>query len=249
MKRKRIVAGNWKMNLNSNDAKVLVADLLKFEENEKVQVILFPPSVYLESLSVQLKSSSIMLGSQNNHSESSGAYTGELSASILASCGASYGLVGHSERRAYFAESEDFLLKKTKALLENHLNPVYCIGETLEERESGAYLSVIAKQIANLFSLSAEEFSRLIIAYEPVWAIGTGKTASAEQAQEIHAFIRKEIAEAYSEEMAEACSILYGGSCKPSNAEELFSQADVDGGLIGGASLNAADFNAIINSF
>ena len=178
-----------------------------------------------------------------------GAYTGEVSAAMVASTGAKYVILGHSERRAYYGETVAILEEKVKLALANGLTPIFCIGEVLEEREANKQNEVVAAQLASVFSLSAEDFSKIILAYEPVWAIGTGKTASAEQAQEIHAFIRSLIVEKYGKEIADNCSILYGGSCKPSNAKELFANPDVDGGLIGGAALKVSDFKGIIDAF
>ena len=193
---------------------------------------------------------SIKLAAQNCHQEKGGAYTGELSVEMIKSTGASYIIIGHSERRAYFAESDALLAQKVDACLEGNLIPIFCCGENKDIREAGTHEAFVANQLKNsLFHLSAEAFSKVVIAYEPIWAIGTGLTASSEQAQDIHKAIRQLLTEKYGPEIAETTTILYGGSCKPSNAQELFSQADVDGGLIGGASLNASDFAAIINSF
>lgn len=213
---------------------------------EHHQVICLPPFTHLWRLRTEIDSTPIKLGAQNVHHEEEGAYTGEVSAAMLSSLGVDHCLVGHSERRIYQRESDDELKMKLDQLIKYQLTPIYCLGESLEERESGEEFNVVRRQLALTFSLSNVDFTKLIIAYEPVWAIGTGKTASAEQAQEMHAFIRKEVEKQYGMEIAEATSILYGGSCKPDNAAELFSQEDVDGGLIGGASLDAESFVAII---
>jgi triosephosphate isomerase len=190
------------------------------------------------------------VGAENCADKVSGAYTGEVSAEMVASTGAKYVILGHSERRAYYHETPEILKEKVRLALDNGLTPIFCIGEVLAEREAGKQNEVVFAQLAgSLFDLSAEDFSKIILAYEPVWAIGTGKTATGEQAQEIHAYIRSVIAEKYGKEVAENTSILYGGSCKPSNAKELFANPDVDGGLIGGAALKAADFKGIIDAF
>jgi triosephosphate isomerase len=192
----------------------------------------------------------IGVGAENCADKVSGAYTGEVSAEMVASTGAKYVILGHSERRAYYHETPEILKEKVRLALDNGLTPIFCIGEVLAEREAGKQNEVVFAQLAgSLFDLSAEDFSKIILAYEPVWAIGTGKTATGEQAQEIHAYIRSVIAEKYGKEVAENTSILYGGSCKPSNAKELFANPDVDGGLIGGAALKAADFKGIIDAF
>lgn len=248
--RKKIVAGNWKMNKNLAEGKVLVKDILNDSSMAKgVEVILIPSFIHLSSLTELTKKSSIKIGSQNNHEQESGAYTGEVSSSMLADLGVAYGLVGHSERRTYNAETEEQLLAKTKALLSKEISPIFCCGEHLQERKAGKYFETVQEQLEVVFKLNEADFLNTVIAYEPVWAIGTGETASAEQAQEMHEFIRKVIAEKYNQTIADSTSILYGGSCKPSNANELFAMEDVDGGLIGGASLNAADFIGIINAF
>ena len=190
------------------------------------------------------------LGAENCADHASGAYTGEVSASMVASTGAGYVILGHSERRQYYGETSEILRAKVALALENNLKPIFCIGEVLEQRENGTFFDVVRTQIEEgLFNLEASDFGKIVLAYEPVWAIGTGKTATAEQAQEIHAFIRGVIAGKYGEEVANNTTILYGGSCKPSNAAELFAKPDVDGGLIGGASLKCADFMGIVNAF
>ena len=249
--RKKIVAGNWKMNLNYNEAKSLLSDLNKSSSlvSEDVQLIIAPPTLYLSEFSKE-KEATISLSGQNCSAYENGAYTGEVSASMLSSIGVSYCLVGHSERRLYFKESNEQLKAKVIRLLENNVIPIFCFGEVLEERESNQYFDVVRQQIEEvLFHLEYSLFSKIILAYEPVWAIGTGKTASPAQAQEIHSFVRKIIVEKYSVDVAESISILYGGSCKPSNAKELFEQPDIDGGLIGGAALKAETFIPIARSF
>jgi triosephosphate isomerase len=251
--RKRIVAGNWKMNKTFEEADDLLfqlAEALDGVELVNAEVIVCPPSIYLEmSTDVGLENG-FSVGAQNCSTADKGAYTGEISAAMLKSLDVDYCIVGHSERRKYFKESHSELSQKVDRLLENDITPIFCCGELLEERESDKQFDIVKAQISeSLFHLSTEEFSNLVIAYEPVWAIGTGKTASSDQAQEMHTFIRKTLEEKYGKELADATTILYGGSCNAKNAKELFAQADVDGGLIGGASLNANDFIAIAKSF
>ncbi len=249
--RKEIVAGNWKMNKNLKEGLNLaqnVSSLAKNKTNDRI-VILCTPFIHLDEVSKIVNNTTVFLGAQNCASEASGAYTGEISAEMIASTGAKYVIIGHSERRTIFNEQDDTLNKKVKLALENNLIPIFCIGELLEEREQNIQESVIRKQLEKgIFDLSENDFNKLIIAYEPVWAIGTGKTATPEQAQEMHKFIREQIAEKYSKDIADNTTILYGGSCKPSNAAELFINPDVDGGLIGGASLKADDFLGIVNA-
>ena len=252
MMRKQIVAGNWKMNTNHPEALDLVTEILNESKNTPDQVALYvaPPFVHLSDAYKVLKDSRVKLGAQNCSWEKSGAYTGEVSASMLKSVGCSFVILGHSERRKYFNEDGAVLTKKVGQALDNQLQPVFCCGEQLEDREAGKQQEVVEKQLEEVvFTLSKEQFQEIIIAYEPVWAIGTGRTASPEQAQEMHAFIRKLVANKYGDDIANGLSILYGGSCKPANAKELFAQEDVDGGLIGGASLKAEDFIAIAQSF
>lgn len=250
---KQIVAGNWKMNLDLNEANQLLKDLIKLEKkfNSNTEVIICPSAPYLSLFADQLKKHSwIKLGAQNAYYLDAGAFTGEVSPVQLKSLGVDYCIVGHSERRDNFDENYDMLSKKTKALINHGVTPIFCCGEQLQVRNSNVYREFVMKQIEDsLFSLSAEEIAKCVIAYEPIWAIGTGKTATAEQAQEIHGLIRARISSQFGEKVAGDISILYGGSCKPENAKELFSQADIDGGLIGGASLVAADFCEISNSF
>lgn len=248
MSRKK-VAGNWKMNMDKAEAKGLVEALSGHEGYpEDVEVIIAPPSVYLESLG-ESNLGKVSLSAQNVSQHASGAYTGEVSAQMLKSCGVEYCIVGHSERRSYYGEDDAIVGEKVKALLTMGIKPIFCCGESLEQRESGDFKQVVTSQIENaLFDLNESEFGQVTIAYEPVWAIGTGLTASSDQAQEMHAIIRAQVRGKYGDQIAANCSILYGGSCKPSNANELFSCVDVDGGLIGGASLNAEDFIAIIDA-
>ena len=250
--RKKIVAGNWKMNLDYSEGISLFSEIVNMVKDEKKgeQVaIICAPSIHLHSLA-KLGGTAVSIGAQNCHQKESGAYTGEISAKMIKSVGCEYVIIGHSERRQYFAESDELLAEKTVIALQNGLTPLFCIGETLDERNNGSYFDVLKSQLVNgVFSLSATDFSKIVIAYEPVWAIGTGLTASSEQAQEVHAFIRKEIAAQYDTAVAEETSILYGGSCNPKNAAELFAQPDIDGGLIGGASLKSRDFLDIIKTF
>jgi triosephosphate isomerase len=245
--RDKIVAGNWKMNKNLEEALHLVGELDSLKFDSAVKMIVFPPFPFINAI---VGNSKTIVGAQNCATQENGAYTGEVSAAMLKSVGAQYVIVGHSERRSYFNEKNKELAEKINQCLTNNLTPIYCCGELLEEREFNNHFAIIQSQIAEgLFHLSEEQLLKCIIAYEPVWAIGTGVTASPEQAQEIHAFIRSIVAEKYSLETANNISILYGGSCNPKNAKELFALPDVDGGLIGGASLKAEDFIAIANSF
>ena len=219
------------------------------EENEVV-VVLCIPFIHLSEVSNVITKDSLYLGAQNCASEVSGAYTGEVSCEMIKSTGADYVIIGHSERRSYYHEDDALLNKKVKLALANELIPIFCCGEVLQERQSGNHMKVVRTQVENgLFDLSPEDFGKVVIAYEPVWAIGTGVTASTDQAQEMHKAIREIIAEKYGNQVANNTSVLYGGSCKPSNAKELFASPDVDGGLIGGASLIAADFMGIVTAF
>lgn len=213
-------------------------------------VIIAVPFTHLASVNAVIDPAKLGLGAENCADHAKGAYTGEVSAAMVASTGATYVILGHSERRQYYGETSEILKNKVALALENNLTPIFCIGEVLEERENGTYLDVVKKQIEDaLFDMSAADFSKLILAYEPVWAIGTGKTATDDQAEEMHAHIRKVIADKYGKEVAENTSILYGGSCKPSNAPQLFAKPNVDGGLIGGASLDAESFMGIVKAF
>lgn len=213
-------------------------------------VIIAVPFTHLASINAVIDQNILGLGAENCADHKSGAYTGEVSAAMVASTGAKYVILGHSERRQYYGETSETLKEKIALAFANGLTPIFCIGEVLEQRENGTYLDVVKEQIESaLFNLSAEDFGKIILAYEPVWAIGTGKTATADQAQEMHAHIRGVIADKYGKEVADNCSILYGGSCKPTNAAELFAKPDVDGGLIGGASLKVEDFMGIVKAF
>lgn len=249
--RKNIVAGNWKMNKTLQEGVALAKELNEVLANEKpnCEVVICTPFIHLASVTPIVDSAKIGVGAENCADKEAGAYTGEVSAAMIASTGAKYVILGHSERRAYYGETAEILKEKVKLALANGLTPIFCIGEVLEEREANQQNEVVYNQLkSSLYDLSAEEFSKIVLAYEPVWAIGTGKTATSAQAQEIHAYIRSTIVEKYGEEVAQNTSILYGGSCNPSNAKELFSNPDVDGGLIGGASLKVADFKAIIDA-
>lgn len=252
--RKNIVAGNWKMNMTLEEGQTLTSEIVNMFKDENISnaiAIINPPFPHIYPVSKLIGGANgVFLGAQNCSDKESGAYTGEVSASILASFGVQYVILGHSERREYFKESNELLAAKVKEALAKGLTPIFCCGESLEIRESGKHEESVKAQLTeSLFGLSKEDFSKLVIAYEPIWAIGTGKTASAEQAQDMHAALRNHISSKYGAEVATNTSILYGGSCKPSNAEELFSKPDVDGGLIGGASLNSRDFVDILKSF
>jgi triosephosphate isomerase len=250
--RKNIVAGNWKMNLNRAEGIALVEDVLaKFPSDNNTHVVFAPSFVYLHKVAKMCANTSkVVAAAQDCSANEKGAFTGEVSASMLASCGARYVVLGHSERRANFAESNENLKTKVGQAFRNDLKVIFCCGESLSQRESGVHFDWIKTQISeSLFHLSSEEFKNIVVAYEPIWAIGTGVTASTDQAQEVHAFIRNILVEQYGNEVALSTSILYGGSCKPSNAKELFSSQDIDGGLIGGASLSSDDFVKITQSF
>lgn len=246
--RKKIAAGNWKMNLNWDEASALFQSLAN-AKNSSVEVIIFPSTPYLHSF-LSNTNKNIQIGAQNGYPADSGAFTGETSFAQLSSIGVTHALIGHSERRCYFSESNEFLKEKVDAALKNNITPVFCCGESLSIREQGNEKEFITNQIKeSLFHLSPDTFQKCIIAYEPIWAIGTGKTATTEQAEEIHKTIRSFIAEKYGNSVAEEISILYGGSCNENNAKELFLCPNVDGGLVGGASLKAVSFKAIIDSF
>ena len=240
------------MNNDKKESKQLIKDLKKSIKKEKLKntrVIVAPTFVNLSSSIKEAKDSKIEVVAQNMHQAKNGAYTGEISADMLKAIGIKTVILGHSERRTYFNETDESLAAKVDAILENDLETIFCFGELLEDRKSDNHFTVVESQIKNaLFHLEAGAWTSIILAYEPVWAIGTGETASAEQAQEMHAFIRSIVAKKYTEEVADDVSILYGGSVKPANAEEIFSKPDVDGGLIGGAALNAADFTGIIKA-
>ena len=251
--RQKIVAGNWKCNTNLQEGVELakaVDTLVASEGADDVVVVLGTPFTHITKVVETVNTNRIGVAAQNCAAEAKGAYTGEVSAEMVKSTGAEYVILGHSERREYYGETSETLNKKVALALENGLTPIYCCGEALEIREAGTQNEFVKNQLdETIFQLSADDFKKIVIAYEPIWAIGTGVTASSEQAQEIHAFIRSAIAEKFGDEIAEGTSILYGGSCKPTNAKELFANKDVDGGLIGGAALKAEDFIGIINGF
>ena len=250
--RKNIVAGNWKMNKNLQEGLNLASELNEALKGKTLNcdVIIGTPYIHLANVAKEINTNKIGVAAQNCADKESGAFTGEISPAMIASTGAKYVILGHSERRAYYHETPKILKEKVLLSLKNDLTPIFCIGEVLEEREANKHFDVVKSQIEqSLFNLSEEDFKKIILAYEPVWAIGTGKTASPDQAQEIHAFIRKTIEEKYGKETADNTSILYGGSCNAANAKELFSNPDVDGGLIGGASLEVGKFLPIIEAF
>jgi len=253
--RQQIVAGNWKMNKTREEALALTSEIVNMVRDEvrgnSPQVVLCVPFVHLASVGKLIENQpNLALGAQNCHQKASGAFTGEISAAMLQSVGTQYVILGHSERRQYFGESNELLRDKTNTVLENGMRPIFCCGESLEQREAGIHFELVCNQLTeSLFHLSAEQFGKVVIAYEPIWAIGTGKTATSEQAQEMHARLRSHIASKYGASVADATTILYGGSANPGNARELFAQPDVDGGLIGGASLKSRDFLDIIKSF
>lgn len=249
--RRKIVAGNWKMNKNLQEGVALATELKAALNGKTVNcdIIIGAPFTHIASVATAVEGSVVNVAAQNCADKTSGAYTGEVSASMVASTGAKYVILGHSERRAYYGETNEILKEKTLLAMANGLTPIFCIGEVLEEREAEKHFEVVKSQIEEaLFNLSAEEFGKIVLAYEPVWAIGTGKTASPAQAQEIHAFIRQTVANKYGKEVADATQILYGGSCNAANAKELFANPDVDGGLIGGASLTVEAFLPIIEA-
>ncbi|MCK5822815.1 MAG: triose-phosphate isomerase [Bacteroidales bacterium] len=251
--RKKIVAGNWKMNKSLQEGIDLAIEINKLaaeKADKNVDIIIAPPFIHLSEVGKLIDRDRVLLSAQNCADEQQGAFTGEVSAEMLWSVGADYVIIGHSERRAYYHEDNDILSKKVKLALDNNLKVIFCCGENLEQREANKHFEVIKKQLSEtIFTFEKEYYDSIIIAYEPIWAIGTGKTASPEQAQEIHKFIRSLISEKYGDNIAKETSILYGGSCKPSNAKQIFANADVDGGLIGGAALKAEDFIGIVNSF
>jgi triosephosphate isomerase (TIM) len=251
--RKKIVAGNWKMNMNLDEGLKLAGSIDKYfkeKPSEKALVILCPPFIHLSGVNEILKHGKVALGAQNCAAEASGAYTGEVSAYMIKSTGAEYVIIGHSERRSYYHEDDKLLNKKTLLALNSGLKVIFCCGEVLSEREEEKHFIIVRRQLEEgLFSLAGEQMDSVVIAYEPVWAIGTGRTATPDQAQEMHKFIRDLVKEKYGNDCAKKLPILYGGSCKPSNAAEIFSKPDVDGGLIGGAALKKDDFVAIIEAF
>jgi triosephosphate isomerase len=254
MTRTKIVAGNWKMNLDYQQGISLFSEIVNMANDELIGeqgLVICAPFIHLHSIAhLGGRTARVGVGGQNIYFQESGAYTGEISASQLKSTGATHVILGHSERRAYFQEDDILLSKKVDAALKHGLTPIFCIGETQEERESGRYFDVIRTQLEKgVFHLTDRAFHEIVLAYEPVWAIGTGLTATPEQAQEVHAFIRDEVASHYNQEVANGTTILYGGSCNPKNAPELFAQEDIDGGLIGGASLKSRDFIDIAKVF
>jgi triosephosphate isomerase len=249
--RKKIVAGNWKMNMELAEGLKLAESVDTYFRSKPsgAEVVLCTPFIHLAGVAEIIKSGKMLLGAQNCASEPSGAYTGEVSPAMIKSTGAGYVIIGHSERRSYYHEDNNVLNKKTRLALSGGLKVIFCCGEILSERESGKHFDVVKNQVENgLFNIPAEDIANVVVAYEPVWAIGTGLTASPEQAQEMHQFIRGLFREKYGKEIADNLTILYGGSCKPSNAAEIFSKPDVDGGLIGGASLKKDDFTAIVEA-
>ncbi len=248
--RRKLIAGNWKMNKTSADSTALVTDIVAaIGRQADVDVVVCPPFTSIESAGKALEGSTVKLGAQNMHPEASGAFTGEISAGMLRALFATHVILGHSERRAYFAETDAFINKKVIAALKNQLKPILCVGETLAEREAGSTLKVVQTQLeAGLEGVSKELAATVVIAYEPVWAIGTGKVATTEQAQEVHAFIRGLLVKLFGDAIAQKVRILYGGSMKPSNAPDLLAQKDIDGGLIGGASLEARSFVELITA-
>jgi len=251
--RKNIVAGNWKMNNDLKATRKLVKQIRKSIKKTKLdntRVIVAPTFVNLATAVKRSKKSKLEVAAQNMHQAANGAFTGEISAEMLKSVGVKTVILGHSERRAYFGETDALLAEKVDAALANKLEVIFCFCEELADRKSGNHEAIVESQIKNaLFHLGADAYKKIVLAYEPVWAIGTGETASPEQAQDMHAFIRKTLADKYGSEVADSVSILYGGSVKPANAKEIFSKPDVDGGLIGGAALNAKDFYAIVSAF
>ena len=248
--RKKIVAGNWKMNKNLQEGVALAKELTEVVKNPNCEVIIGTPFIHLASVADVIKDSCIKLSAENCANKAAGAYTGEVSAEMVKSTGAEYVILGHSERREYYNETPEILKEKVELALENGLKVIFCIGESLAQREANEQEAVCKAELAgSVFHLTAEQWKNIVIAYEPIWAIGTGKTATAEQAEEIHAYIRSCVAEVYGAEVADDTTILYGGSCKASNAPELFAKANIDGGLIGGASLKAADFKGIIDAW
>ncbi len=249
--RRTIIAGNWKMNNDIKETKDLISKILEGINNISLncEVVICPPFTSLSEAAQMIKESKIKLGAQNLHQEESGAFTGEISAKMLLGVGCEYVIIGHSERRTLFGETDELINKKIKRALSNNLKPIFCVGELLEEREKNITNQVVEKQLIDgLENLSAEELKNLVIAYEPVWAIGTGRTATPYQAEEVHVFIRQIIADKFSKDLAENLSVLYGGSVKPENSGELLSQRNIDGALVGGACLKADSFLKIIMS-
>ena len=248
--RKQIVAGNWKMNNGLQETEILINELLAETNHSGCEVMVAPSFVSLKTAIDSLNDNDIEVVSQNVHQSNDGAYTGEVSAKMLSSIGIKTTIIGHSERREYFSETHEILKNKVDISLQNSIKIIFCFGEELKDRKTNNHFNIISTQISeSLFHLSSSDWDNIILAYEPIWAIGTGETASSDQVQEMHSFIRNFIAQKYSNELAQKISILYGGSVKPNNAKEIFSMTDVDGGLIGGASLKSKDFFSIVNSF
>lgn len=250
--RQKIVAGNWKMNKTLQDGVALAKEINETLKADKPRcgVVICTPFIHLASVAQVIDPEIVGLGAENCADKEKGAYTGEVSAEMVKSTGAQYVILGHSERRQYYHETPEILREKVKLALANGLKVIFCIGETLEEREANKQNEVVKAELdGSVYNLTADEWKSIILAYEPIWAIGTGKTATADQAEEMLAFIRSTVAEKYGAQVADDTTILYGGSCKPSNAKELFSKPDIDGGLIGGASLKAADFKGIIDAW
>ncbi len=250
--RKKIVAGNWKMNMNLQDGIALANEINEAMKADKpnCEVVVCTPFIHLAKVADVLDQNVVALGAENCADKASGAYTGEVSAEMVKSTGAQYVILGHSERREYYAETAEVLKEKVQMALANGLKIIFCCGETLEEREANRQNEVVKAELdGSVFNLSAEEWKNIVLAYEPIWAIGTGKTATSDQAEEMLAYIRSIVAEKYGQAVADETSILYGGSCKASNAPELFSKPNIDGGLIGGASLKCADFKGIIDAW
>ncbi|PJE41617.1 MAG: triose-phosphate isomerase [Flavobacterium sp.] len=247
--RQKIVAGNWKMNKNAEETEDLLNDLIdKLPQDVDAQIIVAPTFINLASAVDHLEFTNIAVAAQNMHQNENGAYTGEISADMLKSIGVNIVILGHSERRAYFHETDTILAQKVTTALKHDMTVIFCFGEELKDRQNNQHFNVVENQLRDgLFHLENNDWEKIILAYEPVWAIGTGETASPEQAQEMHEFIRETIRKRYGSNVAEDVSILYGGSVKPDNAKEIFSKPDVDGGLIGGAALKASDFAAIVN--
>ena len=247
--RQKIVAGNWKMNKNAEETEDLLNDLIdKLPQDADAQIIVAPTFINLASAVDHLEFTNIAVAAQNMHQNENGAYTGEISADMLKSIGVNIVILGHSERRAYFHETDTILAQKVTTALKHDMTLIFCFGEELKDRQNNQHFNVVENQLRDgLFHLENNDWEKIILAYEPVWAIGTGETASPEQAQEMHEFIRETILKRYGSNIAEQVSILYGGSVKPENAKEIFSKPDVDGGLIGGAALKAGDFAAIVN--
>ena len=247
--RQKIIAGNWKMNNSNLESKLLVQKLLKLKFTKNLRIIISPPHTQLAFVSSQVENSKIEVASQNMHFADNGAFTGEISSSMIKDSGVFISILGHSERRTYFNETDETLMKKVQKAVNEKIEIIFCIGEELKDRESGKHFEHVKSQLEKTIFLQPDSsLKNIIVAYEPIWAIGTGKTASPFQVQEMHSFIRSIISDNYNKSIADSVSIIYGGSIKPSNANDIFSQPDVDGGLIGGASLNSIDFEAIVNA-